>query len=294
MSYYYKYKFVSPEPIYARVKEDLQSYFDTGIIDDTLFPKYTEYCLKKMGKVAFKVNDTPIEINEHYGTLPNNFYAVRELFSCGSVEKFPVNLGTAEYQQVTTQLTPYLNSCQDCVLRDILVTTKEQGFDTIRYSYRIGHLLTPGTISALEKCSVDSGNLYSKSDDSFDIHDNKVVVNFKKGLVHLVYYGNDVDDNENQLIPDIIEFSDYLEAYIKFKCFETIFNKITDESFNQVYEKYKLYKSEQGIKYVVSLSEFRKQSIYDIKRSILTSYKSNQHYQKMLWSSGNTFNKFGW
>ena len=28
MSYYYKYNFISPEPIYATVKEELKSYFD--------------------------------------------------------------------------------------------------------------------------------------------------------------------------------------------------------------------------------------------------------------------------
>jgi len=55
MSYYYKYNFVSPEPIYSIVKEELKSYFDTGAVDDLMFPTYlfltTSLLLEKLGCV---------------------------------------------------------------------------------------------------------------------------------------------------------------------------------------------------------------------------------------------------
>lgn len=47
MSYYYKYTFTSPESIYSLVKEEFKSYFDTGAVDDLLFPTYLDKCLKK-------------------------------------------------------------------------------------------------------------------------------------------------------------------------------------------------------------------------------------------------------
>ena len=57
MSYYYKYNFVSPEPIFAEVKEELRSYFDTGMVDDILFPKYVEDCLKRLGRSSYKITN---------------------------------------------------------------------------------------------------------------------------------------------------------------------------------------------------------------------------------------------
>ena len=49
MSYYYKYDFVSPEGSFATIKEEFKSYFDTGAIDDLLFPTYANKCLQKLG-----------------------------------------------------------------------------------------------------------------------------------------------------------------------------------------------------------------------------------------------------
>ena len=55
MSYYNKYNFVSAEPTYAIVKEELKSYFDTGAVDDLLFPTYLNKCLDKLGKATHAI-----------------------------------------------------------------------------------------------------------------------------------------------------------------------------------------------------------------------------------------------
>jgi len=289
MSYYYKYKFISPEAVYARVKEDLQSYFDTGIIDDVLFPKYTEYCLKKLGRVTYKVVDIPLEIQNFQATLPEDFVGVRELFACVNITRWHQN-PSATYTQITSQVTPVLDACTDCEFVDEVVTMKTTG--QWNWSYQIGGLLKPANIGAIGECKDNCGNLYSNSPDSYDIHGNKLVVNFEHGAVHLVYYKREVDENEYQLIPDVEEFIDWLEHYIKFKCFETIFNKVTDESFNQVNVKYQMYKQLQAVKKVIAETEFKKQNIYDVRRSILKSYNSFNHYDRMLW--GRRSYKRGW
>ena len=49
MSYYYKYDFVSPEPLYATVKEELKSYFDTGAVDDLIISYLSRQMSKKDG-----------------------------------------------------------------------------------------------------------------------------------------------------------------------------------------------------------------------------------------------------
>ena len=40
MSNYYKYNFISPEGIFAIIKEEFKSYYDTAAIDDLMFNTY--------------------------------------------------------------------------------------------------------------------------------------------------------------------------------------------------------------------------------------------------------------
>jgi hypothetical protein len=40
--------------LYATVKEELKSYFDTGAVDDLLFPTYVNKCLSNLVKQVIK------------------------------------------------------------------------------------------------------------------------------------------------------------------------------------------------------------------------------------------------
>jgi len=75
MSYYYKYNFISPEPIYSTVKEELKSYFDTGAVDDLLFPTYLDKCLRKLGRTTYVISEQVLFIEDFEARLPDNFYA---------------------------------------------------------------------------------------------------------------------------------------------------------------------------------------------------------------------------
>jgi hypothetical protein len=50
--------------LYATVKEELKSYFDTGAVDDLLFPTYVNKCLSKLGKTSYKITETPLYIEK--------------------------------------------------------------------------------------------------------------------------------------------------------------------------------------------------------------------------------------
>src|SRR5689334_22510217 len=78
MSDYYKYDFVSPEPIFALVKEELKSYFNTGMVDDILFPVWTDKCLKRLGKGSYDIKQDLVHIDNFKGKLPSDFNSIRE------------------------------------------------------------------------------------------------------------------------------------------------------------------------------------------------------------------------
>ena len=297
MSYYHKYNFVSPEPIYATVKEELKSYFDTGAVDDLLFPTYLNKCLNKLGKTSYKIDEQVLFVEDFQARLPDNFHAVREACMCAEVPGNPYPSATSFYSQAanatTIQISPLTiggtscdnSACQhpscDGTCMPELVQAVYKTNNEIARSYRYDYLLRPGNISAREQCDVnyrsDWNNFAppvreftpgSSSYDSFDIRDNKFVTNFRHAVIHLLFYSTDYDDTGNQMIPDNYRISEYVEAFIKYKVFETLTNQTNDETFNQLQSKLAYYKQLSDEAWIMAFTESKKQTSWEKQRRI--------------------------
>lgn len=277
MSTYYNYDFVSPQEVYAIVKEELKSYFQTGAVDDLMFPKWTNRALGKLGKSMFKIKHAIVKIDDFEGKLPVDFAAVREAWTCTQLfqtRKMPGSL----YQQVSTDITPYYTTfnknldtrcdpCNPCVPAEVLVTYKTNDYKTTETA-KIMTLLKPGNISVKADCSVDCLNHYSNSNETFDIRDGKMIVNFRDADVYMVYYSEEYDGEGYQLIPNNIRVQEYVEYYIKWKTFEMLSNQITDETFNQINAKKQEYKAMADEALIMAQIETKKQTIYDKFRAM--------------------------
>lgn len=284
MSYYYKYNFVSPEPTYALIKEELKSYFDTGAVDDTLFPKYTEKCLKKLGRGSYKINETILNVEDFKATLPVDFISVREAWACEDFED-TYQLPSAEYNQVKTCSSKiydgndlYCNPCSACespnVIHAIYKTTH-----TVAFKLKKHYLLTPGNISVRDNCAVDCANFGMKSPESFDIRDNKFFTSCRTATVYLVYYSDERTEDGYQLIPDNIRIEEYIESYIKFKIFEQLCNMVTDETYNQIEAKRARAEAEQFEKQALAEIEMKKQTVYQKRQASISSMHRNDIYR---------------
>ncbi len=252
MSTYYKYNFVSPEGVYATIKEELKAYYDTGACDDILFPTYTNKCLNKLGKGSYVITEEILHIENFEARLPDNFYAVREAWMCTAIDGFPVQNPSSFYSQAssitTIQVSPIIAggqpcnnptcndpNCGGCMPELIQAVYKTN--NSLNRTFQRTHLLTPGNISVKKQCDVHCANFGASGPDSFDIRDNKFVTNFRHGAVHLVFYATDYDDCENQLIPDNYRIKEFIELFIKYKMYETLCNQVNDETFNQLQQK---------------------------------------------------------
>jgi hypothetical protein len=298
MSYYYKYNFVSPEPVYAIVKEELKSYFDTGAVDDLLFPTYLDKCLRKLGRTTYPIVETALFIEDFEARLPDNFYAVREAWLCTAINGYPYQSANSFYSQAasstTIQVSPVIvsgNPCQDgschqencpTCMPDLIQAVYKTN-NTTAVTYRKEYLLKPGNISAKKNCEVEYTNNWefykdspalhnftpgSSSYDSFDIRDNKFVTNFRNGIVHMLFYCTEYDTTGNQMIPDNYRIREYVEAFIKFKVMETITNQTNDETFNQLQTKLVYYKQQSEEAFIMADIETKKQDVWAKQRRI--------------------------
>jgi hypothetical protein len=281
MSYYYKYNFISPEIVYSTVKEELKSYFDTGAVDDLMFPTYTDKCLRKLGRATYVISEELMYIEDFQTRLPDNFFAVREAWLCTEVDGYPYRSANSFYSQAdstTIQVSPVISnqvpctdpqcttgcpSCMPDLIQAVYKTNNERNV-----SYRKQYLLKPGNISVKANCTLDCANFNSSSSDSFDIRDNKFVTNFRKGTVYLIFYATEYDTTGNQMIPDNYRIREYIEAFIKYKVFETLSNQINDETFQQIQAKLAYYKQMSEEAFIMADIEIKKQDVYAKQRRI--------------------------
>jgi len=296
MSYYYQYDFVSPEPVYATVKEELKSYFDTGAVDDLLFPTYLDKCLKKLGRATYIISEQALEICDFEARLPDNFYSVREAWMCTAVHgnsyQTPNSFYSQAYTSTTIQVSPITTNDGTCTnpscanvgcdgecMPELIETVYKTNNSAVNL-YTKEYLLQPGTISARANCDFTYTNAWntgtarqqftpgSSGYDSFDVRDNKFVTNFRNGIVHLVFYATEYDQIGNQMIPDNYRIREYIEAFIKYKIFEMLSNQLTDETFQQIQQKLAYYKQLSEEAFIMADIEIKKQTAWDKQRRI--------------------------
>jgi hypothetical protein len=305
MSYYYKYNFVSPEPIYAIVMEELKSYMDTGAVDSLMFPTYLDKCLRKLGRATYEIQETYLTIEDFEARLPDNFFAVREAWMCTYVDGYPYRSANSFYSQAASQTTIQVSpltvggevcnnpscvnpSCSGTCMPELIQAVYKTN-NELNIAYQKSYLLKPGNISVKAHCSLDCANIGASSADSFDIRDNKFVTNFRQGIVHLVFYAYDYDQSGNQMIPDNYRIREYVEAFIKYKIFETLSNQINDETFNQVQQKLVYYKQLSDEAFIMADIEIKKQDPYAKQRRIKQDLNRFNMYELP-----NRTNRYGW
>jgi len=303
MSYYYKYNFISPEPVYATVMEELKSYMDTGAVDNLLFPTYLDKCLRKLGRATYVISEQLLNIEDFQARLPDNFFAVREAWLCTTVNGYPYQTANSFYSQAasetTIQVSPVISNgvpctnlecttgCPECMPELIQAVYKTNNQVNIAYTKQ--YLLKPGNISVRADCSLDCANFGSSQADSFDIRDNKFVTNFRCGNVYLVFYATEYDNNGNQMIPDNYRIREYIEAFIKYKVFETLTNQTNDETFNQLQTKLAYYKQLADEAFIMADIEIKKQDVYAKQRRI-----KNDLNRFNMYELPNRISRYGW
>lgn len=275
MANYYTYDFVSPEEIYAEVKAEMRSYFNTGVINDTLFPIYTRKCIRKLNRSTYDIDETILKLDNYSADLPLGFQFVRELWVCTNVTETRKVPGGV-YHQETCVVSPYgdydrCNPCNTCppdCNSEHKIYYKTTEFYHFRYN--ISHLLKPGNLSVRSRCSPDCINFADWISDihTFDIRGNKVYTNFENGYLRLVYYKEPLDEEGDIMIPDNFFIQEYIKAYLKYKMYEQIYNEVTDETFNQVAQKYAEYKQQYYDAHILADAEVKKQTVYQKRRSI--------------------------
>jgi hypothetical protein len=239
-----------------------------------MFPIWAGKCLRKLGRSSYKIVPALLFQEAFEAKLPPDFIAVRECWITANSIGPQFRLPGSFYQQITTVLNrPYdpcnaAISCDPCNPDIVTVITKTN--TEVSHSIRLKALLVPGNISVKHDCAEGCLNFHASGELAFDIRDGKIVTNFREGDIYMVYYSSQTDECGNELIPENYRIQEFIEAFLKEKIFEQLYNQITDETFNQIERKYLLYKQKADEAFIMADIEIKKKTIYrkayDIRR----------------------------
>lgn len=289
-------EFVSTEEITSIVKEELNSYLSSGAIDDILFPKWIEFAMKNFKKSSLPVDAAALKLENFEAELPFDFDSVKELWLCDSYTSGPFVNPSSRYYVQDCRITPIYDRCHECFEEKeccdycsgkhpskeakYRVLHKETGITYFEYGFR--ELLRPANPNSRTCCNKSSPNLQSCSSFEFDVRDCKVVTDFREGVLHLVYYKKNIDEEGNILIPNNHYIKEYLMNHLKYKVFETLSNNVYDETFNQILQKMAFYKQEALNARITAENELKKWDKYQIADQIQKRKNRFVNYRRSL------------
>jgi len=290
-SYYEKFNFISPSAIFAEVKEDLRSYFNTGVVDDLLFPVWINRCLDKLKKTQYPIRQAVLNICDDQASLPQDFNSIREVWATTSTGSIDYQFPSGYYYQTDIRVTPdsLIDWCADPTADQVVPEISCDGCDRqftvthrvnghVLMNFKTTFLLRP-TPHVLANCNMFCANRGSRSDNEFDIRDGKIITNFSTGTVYMVYYAESTTEDGDQLIPDNVYVKEYLRKYIMYKVFEQLSNQITDETFNQVSQKMMYYKKEADDAFIEAEVKLKMETSNMKRRAMVKLKNRNNEYR---------------
>lgn len=305
-----KTKFISPIQIYSRVKEEMRSYFNTGAIDDLLFPIWTKDCIDKFEYTYLPLKQAVLDMYDHKCTLPCDFKAAREVWVTFTYDKGPITSPHVFYYQTDCRINASPEPGQACtactpgyqcvdhsqtptqvalpslcdVPPEYVVTHKVM--DQMMFRFHVTGMLKPGNFKTIGRCAEGSPNLDTYCLDTFDIVGNNIITSFAQGTIYLAYFASHAEVEEDEQtgagyykIPDNEPFQKYVYYYLRFMVYQQLFDQSTDESFNQI--KYKRDDAEGRMweAYINARNYAVNDDIYSVEKAIVRSYNKNNRFR---------------
>lgn len=288
-------KFVSPEPLYARIKEEMKTYFNTGQIDDLMFPVWTKDCIKKFKNTHLQQRVAVLDLFNYKAELPCDFRSMREVFICATYSKGPIKSPFTFYYQTDCRIGPQVESCSECdkpectpdyespvpfvgnVPQQFRITHKVNYH--MDFTFTLKGLLKPGNLKTVRVCEADSPNLGANCMDTFDIINGSLVTSFPTGTVYITYYADPEMDNGYTEIPDAHEFHMYIYRYIRFMIYQQLYEQSADETINALKTKKDEAERMLGEQYILARNDAMGETAFDVQQAIKRSYNKHNKYR---------------
>ena len=201
---------ISVDDIILEVRNMLSVWFDTHKVDESILYPVARQCLAKMGKDNTVEKDAVIYISGRIGDLPLDLKNIIMAVSCvGKEYRRPVSEAVMTYEtvQIDQDYSVYKDDCglPSKVYRKVPYEVYEwDQFELLRVAR-----------DTVPKCHANCLNFLSKTDKTFSISGNKILVNFDTGLLYITYtaHSEELRVPDNETIINWVKKCMYVEVF---------------------------------------------------------------------------------
>ena len=268
------YDWISTESIVAQLKEELRSYFETGVIDDGMFPMYVDHCLKKVGMTMLESVDEIIPLRNKKAILPEGVVFLNDVLYAGDEQNIKGNIpgGTNMYNQTTTEVVLQPDGTINVPGNPEVGSTVqivERTTNRLLNTYDIVTRLRPASLQAKNMCEDSRFKKFYDYPYYYDVNGRILTTNHPDGELLIRYKRYRTDDDGYPMVPDNVTMQDLVQYYLRYKIFEQLWNSVTDESYAQMQNKMQYYEQKYNDALIMARTEFIAPSFQQQKESIL-------------------------
>lgn len=252
-------KFISSETLAEELKNELRSYFDSNLVDDSIFWPVFKECLSKFSNKYNPEKRDVIKITNKIADLPKNFERLCLAMACTA--------GTVILDDQRSYGTEEVEVCElDLCQSSCDVCTDECGnmYRVVQKNHKVELNWTSFDVLSLGRTNPDyciEGclNFRSVSPNKIEIKNGKIYTSFDKGYIYLEYLAT-LEEGEEILFPD----NETVNKWIKAKLREAVFSYLY---FNGIGDNLTRYREAQRQAFIQE-----GKAIPIIKRSGLSSF----------------------
>lgn len=212
---------ISAEVVLNDVHNMLKTYFEQGLIDDSILYRVVEEVNSVIGLRMFPVKELSIPFSKFKAILPEDFHKLEYAVLCKTV--------TIENPSHNFHITEQILQCEDQVLPCEKLYTNELGqptrfiqrFETTSIEFSDFKLLKASSKSG---CDSTCQNLSIKSPYEFQVINNELIFNVEEGTVYIEYFSN--PSTTELMIVDHPRIKSWIREKCIYECLkQMMFNK---------------------------------------------------------------------
>lgn len=275
--------FITSQELLHEVRNELRTYFERSILDDSYFYPVIRGCLSKLGAKVYPVGSSVLWVSEYKTDLPKDFHKLIVAIACFDyVVQSTVNENPQLYQVGETQIEDFLvtkpsSTCLDDCGNELYVIQRFENFDVTFKEFAALSVSQNSYPYCTDSCF--NKKVYGQDQIEISKSNGKMYTGFEKGSVYIDYLqtleSHDVDGTD-LLIPDFAPIRDWIKMACIKKGFEVMyFNNDADVQQRLNYAKNELTVLENNARSFARQVEFSE--LYDLRKVFFGRYnKFNQ------------------
>ena len=262
-------KYITSTELINEVKNGLNTWFESGMVDETILYRKIRLCLSQMGMKVLPEKNKMLSVKNYQVTLPNDFHMLYYAIGCTNYTTTYRDSSCPHWEEeFICELETCKTECDyhhdECGNRYNLV----QKFPKYTIEWQEFYNFT--IVDSQPYCASGCFNQYGCANE-IKIQDGKIITNFDKGYIWLVYLSQ-LEENGDYLIPDKEQIIQWLIDEMRV----TIFQYLFDNGIGDVLQRLQIAKQDLMVtkgyaRNFIKTSEVK--DFYNVTNTLINRYK---------------------